>query len=121
MNIIQPLSNIHEDYNFLMGYTTGRIKPFIGEVGSIFMGAWNDPLLAYKDYAVNEPYVVDGLWSLYNEEVPAPTDKEEYKKYENEGYMQWLQDNIDLLYESLDSIIDAYEEEVKNENIQQVA
>ena len=118
--IVQPLSNIHEDYNFLMGYTTGKIRPFVGDVGYIFMGSWNDPLLAYNGYAVNEPMIIDGLWSQYNEEIPAPKGKEEYKEYETDGFTKWLQDNMHLLYENLQCAIDAYKEE-NNENIQQVA
>lgn len=100
VTVCRPLSEIHPDYNFLMGYTIGVPKEWycgIEGVTSIFMGAWNDPLIGYKGYAFNEPWFTDGLYSEYAEEVEDDTI---------EGFAVWLKENSYLLTDMLDEYID---------------
>lgn len=105
--LVRPLTEIQPDYNFLMGYYTGIPKEWyrgIENITFIWMGSWNDPLLGYKGYAVNEPYVTDGLYEIYHEETGEDDP--------DEGFTSWLQENRDLLYESLDEIIQSYKKEM---------
>ena len=111
LSLVQPIDNIYTTHNPLMGYTIGRMQEFnrIDGVYSIFMGAWNDPLLGYNGYAINEPFILDGLWNIYNEEVPAPKhNTKEYDEYE-EGFSKWLYENKELLIECLDAAIEGYQ------------
>ena len=109
MTTIRPLSEIQPDYNFLMGYHTGVQKEWycgIEGVTSIFMGAWNDPMIGYKGYAFNEPWFTDGLYDEFYEETGSD-DVNEFAK--------WLKENSDLLICYLDEAIDQYEEELNEE------
>lgn len=116
MSIIRPLSEVHRGYNYLMGFETGVPKEWyygIEGITFIFMGDWNDPLVGYKDYAINEPSVVDTFWAFYNEEVPAPSDyrSAEYKTYED-NFAVWLKDRADEVKELLDEMIESYKTEL---------
>lgn len=101
-NIIKPLSEVKRDYNFLMGYHTGIPKMWycgIEGITFIYMGDWNDPLIGYKDYAINEPYAIDGFWSEYQEET---------KRSDYDEFAVWLKEHKELLFDSLDDIINTY-------------
>lgn len=85
---IRPLSEVKEDYNFLMGYYTGRQKKWwygIENITYIFNGAWSDSEIGYKGYAINESLACDYFWATYQDEYPAPDykNREEYSKYED--------------------------------------
>lgn len=114
---VYPLEDIHEDYNFLMGYHTGKKREWycgIENIYSIFMGAWSDSLVGYKGYAINENYITDTFWQRYQEEYPGPDykNREAYRKYEDE-YDNYLYDNRHEVYELLDNIIENYKAEQK--------
>lgn len=88
-----------------MGYYTGVPREWycgIEGVMSIFMGAWNDPLIGYKGYAFNEPYYTDRLYDLFYEE----TGKDNV-----DDYAVWMEANSHLLIETLDEAIEEYERE----------
>lgn len=107
MRTMYPLSEIHEDYNFLMGYWVGRKKKWycgIEGVYHIYMGDWNDPLIGYKEYAFNEPWFTDGLYSEYAEEANSKGEKDTC-----DGFAEWLRENAYLLTEMLDEAIYSYE------------
>lgn len=107
MMYIYPLEEIKPDYNFLMGYHTGIPKEWycgIEGITSIFMGAWNDSLVGYKGYAINESYL-DGMWDWYYEEHP--------KDDEGEHYEEWLREHKDEVFETLDYLIEEYEKEMR--------
>lgn len=102
MKVCWPLSEIQPDYNFLLGYETGVQKEWycgIEGITSIFMGAWNDPLIGYKGYAFNEPWFTDGFYAEYAEEVEEGTDT-------IEGFAEWLRERSYLLTETLDEYIE---------------
>ncbi len=112
MSIIRPLSEISRGWNYLMGYETGVQKEWfcgIKGISFIFMGDWNDSLVGYKGYAINEPTVTDSFWELYNEENPAPTDYKspEYREYED-NFNEWLRERADEVKNFLDEIIENY-------------
>ena len=103
---VKPLSEIKPDYNFLMGYRTGIPKEWycgIEGVYFIWMGAWSDPYVGYKGYAIDETYL-DCLWDEYNEEVKSPTE---------DGYPEWLRENSYRVFEVLDDMIGAYKNRIK--------
>lgn len=104
-NWMCPLSEIKPDYNFLMGYHTGVPKEWycgIEGVTSIFMGAWNDPMIGYKGYAFNEPWYTDGLYREFYEETKID-DVDQFGK--------WLKERSYLLTDTLDEAIKDYESE----------
>lgn len=99
-----PLVEVKPDYNFLMGYHTGVPKEWycgIEGVTSIFMGAWNDPMIGYKGYAFNEPMYTDGLYEECCDDIG---DKR--AEYE---FSVWLKEHSDYLFSNLEEAIDAYE------------
>ena len=103
-------NEIKPDYNFLMGYKTGIPKEWwhgINGITFMFMGEWNDPLIGYKDYAINSYFVEDSMWELYNEECPAPDyyEPEKYKKYMDD-FTKYMQDNAYRVFEILDDTIE---------------
>ncbi len=101
-NIIKPLSEVRLDFNFLMSHHIGiPTKWYCGIEGIyfIYMGDWNDPLIGYKDYAINEPYAIDGFWSEYQEET---------KRSDYDEFAVWLKERKELLFDSLDDIINTY-------------
>lgn len=115
---IKPLSEIEPEHNFLMGYTTGVEKKWwhgIEGITSIFMGAWSDPYIGYKGYALNAHLIDDAMWDLYNQERPAPDclDREAYARYEGAEYDAWLQEEADSIFEMLDEYVGAYRDECR--------
>ena len=109
---IRQLSEVKEDYNSFMGYVTGKPRKWwygIKNVYAIFNGAWADPEVGYKGYAINESLLTDSLWDVYNEQVSAPdyTDQIAYKEYEN-GFVDWIRRNAEMVYADLDAIIESY-------------
>lgn len=104
MQTMKPLSEVKPDYNFLMGYHTGVQKEWycgIEGVTSIFMGAWNDPMIGYKGYAFNEPWYTDGLYEEFYEET---------KQDDVDKFAEWLKANSHLLTDTLDEAIAQFEE-----------
>lgn len=108
-------NEIKPDYNFLMGYETGMPKEWwhgINGITFMFMGAWNDPLIGYKDYAINSYSVEDAMWEIYNEECPAPNYcTPEYKKYMDD-FTKYMQENAYKVFELLDYIIEETEDTI---------
>ena len=103
---IRPESEVTPDYNFLMGYHTGVKKKWyhgIEGIYFVFNGSWSDPEVVYRGYAINETYL-DCLWDEYNEEVSDP---------DYDDYSEWLRQNKELVFSTLDDIIDNYEETLK--------
>jgi len=102
-------NEIYPDYNFLMGYNTGIPKKWwygIEDITFIFMGAWNDPYVGYKDYAINTHTVEDAMWDMYNEDYPAPSfTSPEYQTYE-QNFTKYMQDNREDVFNLLDCIIE---------------
>ena len=108
---IRPLEEVVSDYIFLMGYWIGKQKKWyagIEGITYIFNGAWSDPEVGYNGYAINETYL-DGLWSYYQEEC-----EENGTEVTDEGYLEYLRDNRDLVVETLDNIIEIYEDATRN-------
>ena len=104
---IRPASEVKEDYNFLMGYTTGKPKEwYCGIEGVYFVwnGAWSDPEIIYKGYAINEPTATDSIYELYREQT-GNDDPDEFAV--------WLQDHKEEFFDDLDMLIENYEEDNK--------
>ena len=96
MQVVRPIEEVKPFYNFLMGYKEGEPKEWyrgIEGVTFIWHGAWSDPELGYKGYAINEPTAVDGIYSMFREETGSDDD---------DGFNAWLQKNKDILFETLD-------------------
>ena len=112
---VTSLDEVHQDYNFLMGYHTGVPKEWycgIEGITFIFMGDWNDALVGYQGFAINESLITDDFWTEYNEEVPAPADSKEYQEYAGKGFEQYMKEHREEVFERLDEIIETYKEEV---------
>lgn len=107
---------IQPDYNFLMGYTIGKPKQWwygIEGITFIFMGAWSDSYIGYKNYAMNSHNIEDLMWDNYNNEYPAPPyNTSEYKKYESEGFTRYMQDNADTIFGYIDDYIEQTEQTI---------
>ena len=107
---------IQPDYNFLMGYTIGKPKRWwhgIEGITFIFMGAWNDSYIGYKDYAMNSHNIEDLMWDNYNYEHPAPPyNSPEYKEYEGDNFTQYMQENAETVFTWLDYYIEQTEETI---------
>lgn len=108
---------ITPSYNFLTGYSTGIPKKWwygIENITFIFMGAWNDPYIGYKNYAINSHLIEDSMWDRYNEEYPAPDYKtQEYQKYQD-AFQTYMQNNKEEIFELLDDILDNMHTTVAN-------
>lgn len=103
---VRPLSEVKEDYNFLMGYHIGKKQEWyrgIEGIYFIFNGEWSDPEIGYKGYAFNETYL-DFMWDYYNEEC----EEKGIEADIDEGYTQYLQDNRWQIFEFLDGLIEDY-------------
>lgn len=100
MQLVRPITDVKPFYNFLMGYKEGEPKKWycgIEGVTFIWHGAWADPELGYKGYAINEPSATDGLYAEYCEKT-GHDDIGEFGK--------WLQENKEMLFEVLDYLIE---------------
>jgi hypothetical protein len=113
-NLIEHIclkDEIYPDYNFLMGYTTGKPKEWwynIEGITFIFMGAWSDAYIGYKDYALNSHLIEDAMWDTYNTECPPPEDyrSKKYFEYQNEKFAEYMRENKHCVFELLDYIIE---------------
>lgn len=109
--IIPHVCGKHEikpEYNLLMGYETGKPEKWwygIKDISFVFMGAWSDSYICYKNYAINSHLIEDAMWNHYNEEYPAPDHKtKEYKSYE-EKFTSYMQDNRETVIGMFEDII----------------
>ena len=103
------IEEIHEDYNFLMGYTVGKKQEWwygIEGIYFIYMGDWNDPLIGYKGYAFNVHDVEDCMWEWFLEEFPDG---------DMEYFPQYMLDHQDEVFCLLDEIIEQEGLEVKED------
>ena len=105
---VRPLSEVFENYDFIMGYSVGEQRKWyagIEGITYIWNGAWNDPEVGYKSYAINESYL-DGFWSQYEEEC----DEDGIQAKLDESYSKWLAAHKDEVFDLLDDVIAAYEQ-----------
>lgn len=115
-SVVKPLSSVHVDYNPLMGWYTGAQKEWwcgIEGITSIWMGDWSDPLIGYKDYAINEPYFIDGYWQEFQDEYPNPPleDRAAWNNYDK-LFNEWLLEHKEDILFDLEELICNYEEEL---------
>lgn len=99
MQIVRPIKEVKPFYNFLMGYQEGKQEEWyrgIEGVTFIWHGAWNDPELGYKGYAINEPTATDGLYAMFHEETGSDN---------HDDFTTWLQENKGELFDTLDYLI----------------
>lgn len=100
---------VRPEYSFLMGYKTGIPQKWwhgIRGITFIFMGAWNDSLVGYKDYAINSHFIEDTMWEKYNEEFSAPDyHSPEYVKFVND-FSKYMRENKEMVFDILDSILE---------------
>lgn len=105
MAFVQEIECIQPSYDIWLRCQTGVPREWycgIEGVTFIFMGGWNDPLLGYKGYAINEPMATDGLYSEFHEGTGLDN---------LDTFASWLKDNKELLFESLDYLINFYRKE----------
>lgn len=117
-NHIKHIDEIHPEHDILMGYDIGVQKQWwygIEPITFIFMGAWNDPYIGYKDYAINSHLAEDAMWDRYNEEYPAPDyQSPEYELYAEEGFQEYMRSHKDDIFELLDDILETLEEDISD-------
>lgn len=107
---IRPLSEVKEDYNFLMGYTTGKPKEWwcgVEGITHIFNGAWSDPEIGFHGYAINENDVIDLVYSMMEEDYGEEKAKEIFDN--GSKYMDYIKDHVEEIKDTLDEWIDNYE------------
>lgn len=111
MGYVRPIEEVKPFYNFFMGWQEGVQKKWycgIEGVTFIWHGEWSNPELGYNGYAINESTATDGLFNEFYDE----TGKDNLDEF-----AKWLKQNKDLLFDTLNSLIDAYKEEHKCKNI----
>jgi len=102
---IRPIEEVKESYNFLMGWTEGKPREwYCGVEGVTFIwhGAWGDPEIGYKGYAINEPTATDFIYEKYREDTGND---------EPDEFAGWLRENKEDWFSELDELIAQYEEE----------
>lgn len=105
MAFVTYLENVPKYHRNLLTSRTGITRvPYCGieEVDFLFMGEWSDPYLGYEKYAINEPMATNGLYSMFCEETGLD---------DLDSFASWLKDNKELLFESLENLIDYYRKE----------
>ena len=108
---IRHIGDVKPDYNFLMGYEVGVPKKWwygIEGITFIFMGAWNDPPIGYKDYAFDCYLIEDAMFESYHCECP------EECADDDKGFEEYMLDHSDLVFEMLDDLIGNMKENVSN-------
>lgn len=115
---IKHIDEIHPDHDILMGYDIGVQKKWwygIENITFIFMGAWNDPYIGYKDYGINCHLIEDAMWDRYNDEYPAPDlQSQEYAQYSEEGFPEYMRSSKDDVFELLDDLIETLEDNISD-------